>query len=578
MSYILGINAFHANSSACILKDNEIIFAIEEERLNRIKNWSGFPAKSIRYCLEYAKVDLSELKCIAINRDSKSNLKQKVFFSFQNLNNFKYALKKSKNLTHLNKIENYFIKEFKLSKLNPKVVFVDHHLSHLASSFLTSKFKRSAILSLDGFGDFASCAIGIGDIRSLKIKHKVFYPHSLGILYQSITQMLGFKSYGDEYKVMGMSALGENKFEKEFMKIISFKDWNYKLNKNYFAYFQNGLNFNFKNTNPKFPNLYNMNMTKLFGLNKKNVYNDNLKADIACSLQTTFEKILFSILKYIEKNFDTKNLSYAGGCAMNSLANGKILQNTSFKNLSIHSASYDAGGAIGAAAYAYMKFYKRKIIIKSNYLGPEYSNDEISKILDKEKKNKNLKIEFKNKDSEIIKFIIKKIKQQKVIGLFKGRLEWGARALGNRSIIADPRGKNIKDIINKKIKLREAFRPFAPSILHSHAKTWFDFKKIKEVSNMMQVLKFRKNVKSITPAIRHIDNTGRLQTVKRSDNPFYFKLLSTFYNETKVPILLNTSFNIQEPIVCKPNDAINCFKKSKMDYLIIENFIISRKI
>lgn len=578
MSYILGINAFHANSSACILKNNKVVFAIEEERLNRIKNWSGFPAKSIRYCLEYAKIDLNELKCIAINRDSKSNLKQKVFFSFQNLNNFKYALKKSKNLTHLNKIENYFLKEFKLSKLNPKIVFVDHHLSHLASSFLTSKFKRSAILSLDGFGDFASCAIGIGDIRSLKIKHKVFYPHSLGILYQSITQMLGFKSYGDEYKVMGMSALGENKFEKEFMKIISFKDWNYKLNKNYFAYFQNGLNFNFKNTNPKFPNLYNMNMTKLFGLNKKNVYNDNLKADIACSLQTTFEKILFSILKYIEKNFDTKNLSYAGGCAMNSLANGKILQNTSFKNLSIHSASYDAGGAIGAAAYAYMKFYKRKIIIKSNYLGPEYSNGEISKVLDKEKKNKNLKIEFKNKESEIIKFIVKKIKQQKVIGLFKGRLEWGARALGNRSIIADPREKNIKDIINKKIKLREAFRPFAPSILHSHAKTWFDFKKIKEVSNMMQVLKFKKNVKSITPAIRHIDNTGRLQTVKKSDNPFYFKLLSTFYDETKVPILLNTSFNIQEPIVCKPNDAIKCFKKSKMDYLILENFIISRKI
>jgi carbamoyltransferase len=577
MSYILGINAFHANSSACILKDNQVIFAIEEERINRIKNWSGFPIKSIRFCLEYVNIDINELECIAINRDSKSNLKQKIFFSVQNYNNFKYALKKSKNLINLNNIEDYILKEFKLSKLNSKILFVDHHLSHMASSFLTSKFKKSAILSLDGFGDFASCAIGIGDCNNLKIKHKVFYPHSLGILYQSITQMLGFRNYGDEYKIMGMSALGNNKFEKQFMEIISLKEWNYKLNKNYFSYFQHGLNFNFKNIKPTFPNLYNKNMIKLFGLNKKKLYIDQLKADIACSLQVTFEKALFSILNYMEKNFDTKNLSYAGGCAMNSLANGKILQNTRFNNLSIHSASYDAGGAIGAAAYAYFKYKKKKIIIESNYLGPKYSNTEILNTLKKEKKNKKFEIKFKNSESEIIKFIVKKIKQKKIIGLFRGRLEWGARALGNRSILADPREKNIKNILNKKIKLRESFRPFAPSILYSQSKKWFDFKKIKEVPNMMQVLKFKKNVKLITPAIRHVDNTGRLQTVKKSDNNFYYKLLTYFFKETKVPILLNTSFNVQEPIVCKPADAVNCFKKSKMDYLILENYIISRK-
>jgi len=577
MSYILGINAFHGNSSACILKNNEIVFAIEEERINRIKNWSGFPSESIRMCLNHVNKDLNDIKCIAINRNSKSNLKEKVFFSIKNFDNLKYAIKKSKNLIKLNSIENYFLKEFNLSSITPKIIFVDHHLAHLSSSYLTSNFKKSAILSLDGFGDFASCALGFASHNTLNIKHRVYYPHSLGILYQSITQMLGFKNYGDEYKVMGMSALGNNKFEEQFQKIITIKDWEYKLNKNYFSYFKNGLNFNFNNIRPMFPNLYNDNMLKLFGINKKNIYKQQLKADIACSLQVTFEKALFSTLKYMERSFNTNNLSYSGGCAMNSLANGKILQNTKYNNLSIHSASYDAGGAIGAAAYAYLKYYKKKIIIKSNYLGPSYTNLEINNIIEKNKLPNNYNIVFKKSDCELIKFIIKKIKKKKIIGLFRGRLEWGARSLGNRSIIADPREKNIKDIINKKIKLRESFRPFAPSILLTHARKWFKFNKIKEVPNMMQVLKFNKNVENITPAIRHVDNTGRLQTVKRADNKFYHDLLFQFYKETKVPLLLNTSFNIQEPVVCTPLDAIKCFKRSKMDYLILENFIITRK-
>ena len=577
MSYILGINAFHGNSSACILKNNEIVFAIEEERINRIKNWSGFPSQSIRMCLNHVNKDLNDIKCIAINRNSKSNLKEKVFFSIKNFDNLKYAIKKSKNLIKLNSIEDYFLKEFNLSSITPKIIFVDHHLAHLSSSYLTSNFTKSAILSLDGFGDFASCALGFASHNTLNIKHRVYYPHSLGILYQSITQMLGFKNYGDEYKVMGMSALGNNKFEEQFQKILTIKDWEYKLNKNYFSYFKNGLNFNFNNIRPMFPNLYNDNMLKLFGINKKNIYKQQLKADIACSLQVTFEKALFSTLKYMERSFNTNNLSYSGGCAMNSLANGKILQNTKYNNLSIHSASYDAGGAIGAAAYAYLKYYKKKIIIKSNYLGPSYTNLEINNIIEKNKLHKNYNIIFKKSDLELIKFIIKKIKKKKIIGLFRGRLEWGARSLGNRSIIADPREKNIKDIINKKIKLRESFRPFAPSILLTHAKKWFKFNKIKEVPNMMQVLKFNKNVENITPSIRHFDNTGRLQTVKRTDNKFYHDLLFQFYKETKVPLLLNTSFNIQEPVVCTPLDAIKCFKRSKMDYLILENFIITRK-
>lgn len=577
MSYILGINAFHGNSSACILKNNEVIFAIEEERINRIKNWSGFPIESIRMCLNYAKKNLNEIKCIAINRNFKSNLEQKIFFSIQNINNFKYAFKKSQNLIKIKSIEDYFLKEFNLSILKPKIIFVEHHLAHISSSYLSSNFKNSALLSLDGFGDFVSCAIGYATQDNLNIKHKVYYPHSLGILYQSVTQILGFNNYGDEYKVMGMSALGNNTFEKQFEKIITIKDWNYKLNKDYFSYFDHGLNFNFNNIRPSFPKLYNNNMLKIFGINKKNIFPQQLKADIARSLQVTFEKAFLSILKYMETNFDTNNLSYSGGCAMNSLANGKILQKTKYKNLSIHSASYDAGGAVGAAAYAYLKYFKKKIIIRSNYLGPSYSNLEIKDIIKKNIISKNYNIAFKKYDSELINFIIKKIIKKKIIGLFRGRLEWGARSLGNRSIIADPRGKQIKNTINKKIKLRESFRPFAPSILLNQATKWFKLGKIKEVSNMMQVLEFKKDVRKITPAIRHVDNTGRLQTVKRDDNNFYYDLLLKFFKKTKIPILLNTSFNIQEPVVCSPLDAIKCFKKSKMDYLILENFIINKK-
>jgi carbamoyltransferase len=576
MTLILGVNAFHANSSACLLKNGEIIFAIEEERINRIKNWAGFPKLSIQMCLDYGNININEIDFIGINKNFKANIKEKIFFSFSNIENFNYALKKYKNIKAVRSLKETIIKEFKLSNLKPKIVNVDHHVAHMASSCLTNSFKESALLSLDGFGDFASCSIGAFSNNNINITNKVFYPHSLGILYQSITQLLGFKNYGDEYKIMGMSALGNNKFEKKFENIISIKDWNYKLNKNYFSYFNRGLNFNFLNTKPIFPKLYSHKMLELFGLNKKNIYQQELKADIACSLQVTFEKTLFSILKYIEKNFNTKNLSYAGGCAMNSLANGKILQNTKFTNLSIHSASYDAGGAIGAAAYVHFKYHREKIVIKSNYLGPEYNNNEIKKII-KNELTENFKIKFLKSDKTIIEFIVKKIIQKKIIALFRGRLEWGARALGNRSILADPRGTKIKDIINKKIKLRENFRPFAPSILFEHAKKWFVFSKIKEVSSMMQVLQFKKDVKFITPAIRHADNTGRLQTVKKKDNKFYYKLLSRFYKKTKVPILLNTSFNVDEPIVCSPVDAINCFKKSKIDFLVIENFIISKK-
>lgn len=576
MTLILGINAFHANSSACLLKNGEIIFAIEEERINRIKNWAGFPKQSIQMCLDYMDININEIDFIGINKNFKANIKEKIFFSLSSIENFKYALKKYKNIQAVMSLEETFIKEFKLSNLKPKIINVNHHVAHMASSCLTNSFKDSALLSLDGFGDFVSCSIGTFSNHKINIKNKIFYPHSLGILYQSITQLLGFKNYGDEYKIMGISAYGSPRFDKQFNELISYKNANYKLNEKFFSYFKKGLNFDFLNEQPNFPDLYNNNMLKLFGINKQNLNDQQFLADIANSLQKTFEKILLSIINHTFLLTNLKNLSYSGGCAMNSLANGKILKNSNFKNLSIHQAAYDAGGAIGAAAYIYLGLFKKKTIIKSKYLGPEYSSQEIKKVIKKNNLEKNFKVVLMN-EKNLIKFIVIKMQKQKIFGLFRGRLEWGARSLGNRSIIADPRGPNIKNIINAKIKLREKFRPFAPSILYEESKKWFDMKKTNEVSDMMQVLNFKKKYNTTIPAVVHEDNTGRLQTVKKKDNLFYYKLIKAFFKSTRIPMLLNTSFNINEPIVCNPTDAINCFKKSKIDYLVIENFVISRK-
>ena len=577
MQYILGINAFHPNSSACILKNGEVVFAIEEERINRIKNWSGFPEQAIRKCLDYVKININEVFLIAINKNFKSNIMQKLLFGIRNKNNFNYSIKKICLLIKRKKLDDIFIEKFNLKYLKPKIIYVDHHTAHLASSYLTSKFKESVLLSLDGFGDFVSCAIGFASNNRFEITKRIFYPHSLGIFYQSITQFLGFKNFGDEYKVMGLSALGNPFFFNKMKNIISYDKNNYKLNEKYFSYFRKGLNFNFENGAPNFLKLYNKNFYKIFGNERK--YNEKINqvhADIASSLQLTFEKILINILNYSYKEFNIKNLSYSGGCAMNSVANGKIQQQTNFINLSIHPAAYDAGGCIGAAAYLYFKNYKKKIILRTNYLGPSYTNKQIFGSINSLNIKKKLIVNIIKEEDELIKLITKLLIKKKIIGLFKGRLEWGARALGNRSIIADPRGRKIKNIINKKIKQRELFRPFAPSILFKETSKWFDVKNNVSIPNMMKVLKYKNINKNLIPAVTHVDNTGRLQTVKYKDNKFYYKLIKKFFFKTKIPILLNTSFNINEPIVCSPEDALKCFLKSKMDLLIIENYVIKR--
>jgi carbamoyltransferase len=577
MQYILGINAFHPNSSACILRNGEVIFAIEEERINRIKNWCGFPEQAIRKCLDYAKININEVLLIAINKNFKSNIMQKLLFGIKNKNNFNYSIKKIGLTTKRKKLEDIFIEKFNLKYLKPKIIYVDHHTAHLASSYLTSQFKESALLSLDGFGDFVSCAIGFAKNNRFEITKRIYYPHSLGILYQSVTQFLGFTNFGDEYKVMGLAALGKPFFFTKMKNLISYDKNNYKLNEKYFSYFRTGLNFNFKNGTPNFLKLYNKNFYTIFGKARK--YNEKLNqvhADIASSLQITFEKILINILNYTYKEFDIKNLSYSGGCAMNSVANGKIQEQTMFKNLFIHPAAYDAGGCIGAAAYVHFKNYRQKIILRTNYLGPSYTNKQILTSINNLNIKKKFIVNFIKEEDKLIKFITKLLIDKKIIGLFKGRLEWGARALGNRSIIADPRGRKIKNIINKKIKLRELFRPFAPSILFQQTSKWFDVKKNVSIPSMMKVLKYRNINKNLIPAVTHFDNTGRLQTVKYKNNKFYYKLIKNFFFKTKIPILLNTSFNINEPIVCSPEDALKCFLKSKMDSLIIENYVIKR--
>ena len=459
-----------------------------------------------------------------------------------------------------------------------KVRYYDHHLSHLASSFYYSPFKKSVNFSVDGFGDFASCSWGVAKNNELKIDGKIFFPHSLGIFYQAITQYLGFKNYGDEYKVMGLSSYGNPIYTKLISNLVYYKkNFFFELNLKYFSHYNKKIINIHKNQPPFFFDLYSKELVKLLGpeRTKKEEITQRHK-DIAKSAQVVFENVFFNLLNDLYDKYKIQNLNLSGGCAMNSVANGKITSNTNFKNIYISSNPGDAGGAIGSALCLLNDLNKKKIYKKYKdplpYLGDSFSNDEIESVIYKYKlKNKFLVKKLDN--SELFIYVAILISKSNIVGWFQGGMEWGARALGNRSILADPRNPKMKELLNLKIKKRENFRPFAPSIIYEHMDKWFETKC--PVPYMSEVYKIKENKRSLIPAVTHIDGTGRLQTVTKANGRFY-SLLSAFYKKTKVPILLNTSFNENEPIVRTPEEAIECYLRTKIDVLVIENWIIKR--
>ncbi len=580
---VLGLNCYHANSSAALIVDGELVFAIEEERLNRIKNSGGFPFLSIKECLNFKNITLEDVNFVAINSDPKKFFFRKLNYLIKNPISLNDLFIKSKNISkklnlnsELAKIDNY-------GTFKGKIVNVEHHTSHIASSFYLSNFDEACGISIDGSGDFTTTSNSICENDKIKMNDRIFYPHSLGIFYTAISNFLGFDKYGEEYKVMALGAYGNSSLDTKLSKLINFEnDGKFNLNLDFFLHHKNINTFDIVNNEIIIKNLLNdKKVENLLGIKKRNRKED-LKLEhfnLAKSLQNLFEKAYLSYINFSYQKFQIENLCLAGGCAMNSLANGSILKKSGFKNIYIQPAAYDAGGAIGAATYCAIingdKIKKNKNT--KLYLGPKFTNYDVSKILDKYEntfKDKDIKVKKIENTSDLIDNIANLLIKKKIVGIFRDRLEWGARALGNRSIIADPRGDQIKDKINLKIKRRESFRPFAPMVLKKNLEDWFLVDR--EIPSMMEVHKIKDEQKNIIPAVVHKDDTCRLQTVTE-DNNFFMNLLLEKFNElTNVPILLNTSFNENEPIVCKPKEAIDTFLRTNMDVLLIEDYVLSR--
>jgi len=583
--YILGLNTFHADSSACLFFNGNLIAAAEEERFRRIKHWAGFPSESIKWCLQEAKIDLNEINAIAINQDPSANLIKKMLFVLNHRPNFKFLFDRFINKRKRSKIDNLLFDLFPNSRYGGQIYSVEHHLSHLSSSFHVSSFDKAVVVSVDGFGDFASTAWGIGSGINLKVEDRIHFPHSLGIFYQAITQFIGFCNYGDEYKVMGLAPYGKPKYLNEMRQIIKLKpNGHFRLNLKYFNHHHNKIVYQWDEGSPIVGSLFSAELENLLGPARgKNEVLTQKHKDLAHSVQLMYEEAFFHLLNNLYQKYNIKNLCLAGGCAMNSVANGKIHLKTPFKKVYIQSAAGDAGGAIGAALTIWHKIggeeSKKKINSHNHaYWGPSFSNEYISHVLKSQNsrlKKDNLIIKNFTEISDLTKLTAKEVSKGKVIGWFQGKMEWGPRALGNRSIIGDPRRTDMKDILNLKIKRRESFRPFAPSILREKVTEWFE--QNEDVPFMMQVYQIKKNKRKEIPAVTHVDGSGRLQTVDKKTNPIYYQLIYEFKNITNVPMILNTSFNENEPVVCKPEEALETFLRTKMDILVLGNWMIFRK-
>jgi len=573
--YILGVNAYHPDSSACIIKDGQLLAAVEEERFRRIKHWAGFPSESIRYCLKEAGVEISDIDYIGISRNPYMHIHKKFVFALKRKIDFNLIKKRIDNVIKIKSIKNKIRDEFYLASkdIKAKVYFIEHHQAHIASTFFISDFKESAVLSLDAMGDFVSTMFALGKENKIKVLDRIYFPHSLGYLYTAGTQFLGFFKFGDEYKVMGLAGYGKPGYLKDFKKIIIFKkNGKFILNPEYFNFSSKGLDMSWNGTEPVCGILYSKKWVDLFGpARKPDTPISEREKNIASSLQAVLEEAYFHILEYLYKITKLDTLCLAGGVALNCSANGKIFGYSPFKKIYIQPASSDAGTALGCAYYIYHQLLKRPrcFVMDHAYWGPEFSDDDIELIL----KKYNLKFIKYNQD-DLVRVVAGYIQEGKIIGWFQGRMEWGPRALGNRSILVDPRKKEMIDKLNSLIKHRESFRPFAPSILEEEIERYLGYK----ISSpfMLLALPVKKERISEIIATVHIDNTIRLQTVSKDTNYLFWKLIKSFSELTGVAALLNTSFNENEPIVCKPEEALECFLRTPMDILVMKNYLIKK--
>ena len=596
MTYILGISAFYHDSAAALVEDGNIISAAQEERFSRKKHDAAYPFNAVEFVLNNSKIKLNQIDHIVFF--------EKPFLKFERIleTYLAFAPKGFRSFCMSMPIwlrEKLFQKNFLFDKLRQhdenfedinKIHFSEHHFSHAASAFYPSPFKEAVILTLDGVGEWATTTVALGKNNEIQMLKEIYFPHSIGLLYSAFTYYTGFKVNSGEYKVMGLAPYGEPKYKNTILReLIDLKDdGSFRLNMKYFNY-ATGLTM----TNDRFE--------KLFGQKVRNPEKDLLTQfhmDIAASVQSVTEEIVLKLTKSISKDTKSKNLCMAGGVALNCVANGKILKKSIFENIWIQPAASDAGGSLGAAlAFWYNELKNTRIInpekdqMNGSYLGPSFDNNQVEKSL------KSLNAVYaKQNDENLINIVANELKNEKTIGWFQGRMEFGPRALGSRSIIAAPRSNKMQKQLNLKVKFRESFRPFAPSVLREDLNDWFDLDcdspymlLVSDIKKKLQIPMSEKDQKlfgidklniarSSIPAVTHVDYSARIQTVHQDTNPKYYNLIKKFKEITNCPILVNTSFNVRgEPIVCSVDDAFNCFMGTNLDILVCENFILYKQ-
>ena len=572
--YILGINAYHADASAAILFNGKLIAAVEEERFTRIKHTAGFPSHAVRYCLKQAGINIQDVSYVAIPRKRSAQLFRKLFWAIKTPG---FALRRANVWQKFSSVNEELAIACGVSKddIKAKFNFVEHHIAHAASAFYCSPYLDSAILTLDGLGDFSSMAWGKGSGNKLKIEGRTFFPHSLGLYYSAICQYLGFNNYGDEYKVMGLAPYGKPKYMDTFRRIVSHaNELDYNLELEYFNHHRSGPDITWRAGKPVMPKLFSNALERDLG--PARLSNEPLKPhhyDIAASMQFRLEEIIIDIANKLYERTGSSSLCYAGGVAFNCVVNGKILSQTPFENIYIQPAAGDAGLSIGGAAYLYHQVLgneRNDFVMDHAYWGPEYSEDLIKDTLISSG------LDYLEMDEDMLaKSVAERISDGDIVGWYQGRSEWGPRALGNRSIVADPRRADMKNILNSRIKHREEFRPFAPSILEEFTGQWFE----QDYQSPFMQMTYQVNPNKVRdiPAPTHVDGSARLQTVNASNNRKYYKLIRRFYDLTGIPVIVNTSFNDNEPIVNTPKEAIASFMRTKMDTLAIGSYFVRRK-
>jgi carbamoyltransferase len=570
---ILGINMFHADASAAIVQDGEVVFAVAEERLNRVKHYGGFPALAVKACLDAVGARITQVDHLAVGQDSDANLTKKVQYALANPAKILNFIRLRHRKEAMRDVRSLLAEALGIdaNKLRFQEHHLEHHIAHIASAYYCSPWDKAAGFSYDGSGDFVSTMMARCEGNDIEVLDRIFLPHSLGSFYTMICEFIGYKKYGDEGKVMGLAPYGKDRYCKLLHEVVKLKNGGFELDLSYFKPLGSNQGMQLlPDGTVRLARHFSDRMVKLFG--EANLIHAEITQrdmDLAHAMQHRFEEVFFHLLNQLHQRVPVENLAMAGGCALNSVANGKVFSQTPFRSTWIQPAAGDEGLAIGAALHTYHSVLKqpRCYVMKNSYLGPAFSDRRIESDL------KKANLSYRKLEREpLLDAVAEKIAEGNVVGWFQGRMEWGPRALGNRSILAHPGLPNMKDVLNARIKHREWFRPFAPSILVERQSEYFE--RDHPSPFMLHVYKIRQARRAQLCAVNHVDNTGRLQTVSRDENALYYDLIRAFEGKTGIPVLLNTSFNENEPIVCTPEEAIDCFKRTHMGVLAIGGFLV----